>query len=98
MPATAQLDQLSPTATPLEPVEVLLDADLQPTQFLWRDRLWLVRSADRQALGAVLPVVQPGPVLEAWRVSAGRGRSGPQGGYALVRDSAGGWWLRELVA
>jgi hypothetical protein len=98
MPGTAQLDQLAPAATPLEPVEVLLDADLQPTQFLWRERLWLVRSAERQPAGMVLPVVQPGPALEVWRASAGRGRSGPQGRYALVRDSAGGWWLRELVA
>lgn len=98
MPGTAQLDQLSPASTPLESVEVLLDADLQPAQFLRRDQLWLVRSAQQQAAGTVLPVVQPGPALEAWRVTAGRGRSGPQGRYALVRDADGGWWLRELGA
>ncbi len=98
MPGTAQLDQFSPAATPLASVEVLLDANLQPAQFLWRERLWLVRSAERQATGTVLPVVQPGPAIEAWRVTAGCGRSSGQGRYALVRDSAGGWWLRELVA
>lgn len=105
MPGTVQIDQPAtqpplgdPAATPLEPVEVLLDAQLRPAQFLWRDGLWLVRTAQRQGAGTVLPAVQPGPALEAWRVTAGQGRSGVLGSYALVRDAAGGWWLRELAA
>ena len=78
-------------------MDVLLDRHLQPAQFLWRGGLWLVRTAQRQEPGTVLPVVHPGPALEAWRVSAGRGRSGPRGSHALVRDASGGWWLRELT-
>ena len=84
-------------AAPLEPVDVLLDRHLRPAQFLWQGGLWLVRTAQRQEPGTVLPVVHPGPALEAWRVTAGRGRSGPRGSHALVRDSSGGWWLRELA-
>ncbi|GGO69714.1 DUF6504 family protein [Nocardioides deserti] len=76
-----------------DPVEVRTGAGgLEgPAQFLWRGRLWKVRTVlERRS--------QELPPREVWRVAAGRGRldqDGPAGGgvFELVHDVPAGRWL-----
>ena len=72
-----------------EPIEVrrgLVAGMEAPAQFLWRDRLWLVR--DVQAWP-----VDPGGA-EVWRVVAADGRHGV---YELAQASATGQWRLRTV-
>jgi hypothetical protein len=74
----------------------------RPEQFLWRGRLYLVRSvlAHWVEVGAWwrnrLPDGLPARIdecgLEVWRVEAGSGRSEPGGVYDLAYDEAAAAW------
>lgn len=76
-----------------EPIEVRQDwvaGMAVPAQFLWQDRLWLVRDVRGWP-------VDPGGI-EVWRVVAGDGREGRQGVYELVHTSSTGQWRLRTVA
>jgi len=86
-----------------EPVEVQTREDGRPTRFVWRGRLYTVRSilehwvVNRDWWRETDPVPAQ-PELEFWRVEASPGRGLPTGTYELRRDvAAGTWTLRRVV-
>jgi hypothetical protein len=86
-----------------EPVEVQAREDGRPTRFVWRGRLYTVRSilehwaVNREWWRETDPVPAQ-PELEYWRVEASAGRGFPAGTYELCRDvAADAWTLRRVV-
>jgi hypothetical protein len=86
-----------------EPVEVQTRADGRPTRFVWRGRLYAVRSitghwvVNREWWTESDPALAQ-PELEFWRVEATTGRTFLTGVYELRRDvAAGTWTLRRVV-
>ena len=86
-----------------EPVEVQTRADGRPTRFVWRGRLYAVRSIaehwviNREWWTESDPELAQ-PELEFWRVEAAAGRGFPLGMYELRRDVAADTWsLRRVV-
>jgi Domain of unknown function (DUF6504) len=86
-----------------EPVEVQARADGRPTRFVWRGRLYAVRSIaehwviNREWWTESDPELAQ-PELEFWRVEAAPGRGFPLGEYELRRDVASDTWtLRRVV-
>jgi len=88
-----------------EPVNVQAREDGRPARFVWRGRLYAVRSimehwvinrdwwreADQAAQAA-----EPG--LRFWRVEASAGQGLPPGVYELRQDvAAGTWTLRRVM-
>jgi hypothetical protein len=85
-----------------EPVDVHTRQDGQPSRFLWRGRLYVVRGilehwvinrewwreADQG------PAV---PEREFWRVEAAPGQGAPAGTYELRHDPATGLWTLRRV-
>jgi hypothetical protein len=84
----------------------------RPAQFLWRDRLYVVRAvlAHWVEAGAWwrrrgpdgLPMTIDAVEHEVWRVEADTGRSGVRGVYDLVHqpardDAAGDWTLARTL-
>ncbi len=75
-----------------EPIEVrrgLVSGMEAPAQFLWRDRLWLVRKIQGW------PIDPDG--AEVWRVVAADGREGRHGVYELAHTTATGQWRLRTV-
>ncbi len=86
-----------------EPIEVQAREDGRPTRFVWRGRLYTVRSilghwaVNREWWRETDPVPEQ-PELEFWRVEASAGRGFPAGTYELRRDMAADTWtLRRVV-
>ena len=86
-----------------EPIEVQAREDGRPTRFVWRGRLYTVRSilehwaVNREWWRETDPVPAQ-PELEFWRVEASAGQGLPAGTYELRRDvAAGSWTLRRVV-
>jgi hypothetical protein len=91
-PSTPSTPSTTSTMTTDEPIEVrrgLVAGMEAPAQFLWRDRLWLVR--DVQAWP-----VDPGGA-EVWRVLAANGREGQHGVYELAQASSTSQWRLRTV-
>jgi hypothetical protein len=90
-----------------EPVEVRTREGGRPARFVWRGRLYTVRSvveywvvnrewwrepdADADAAPAQ-------PEMEFWRVEASAGAGAPAGTYELRRDVAADGWSLSRVA
>lgn len=80
-------------------------ADADPSQFLWRDRLYVVRTVLARwsesgrwwrlpTAHQVPAAVDVGAERDYWRVEAGSGRSSTLGVYDLCFDwSRGAWFL-----
>jgi hypothetical protein len=86
-----------------EPAEVQARADGRPARFVWRGRLYTVRSivehwiVNREWWTESTPELAQ-PELEFWRVEAAAGQGFPQGTYELRRDVASdSWTLRRVV-
>lgn len=86
-----------------EPVEVQAREDGRPTRFVWRGRLYTVRSildhwaVNREWWRETDPAPAQ-PEFEYWRVEASAGRGLPVGTYELRRDvAADAWTLRRVV-
>jgi hypothetical protein len=95
-----------------EPVEVRRQKET-PAQFLWRDRLYVVREVldswvesgswwQRSQSSSAGSSASPGSLDDAereyWRVEAAAGRSGGSGVYDLCFDwSAGTWTLTRTM-
>jgi hypothetical protein len=86
-----------------EPVEVQTREDGRPTRFVWRGRLYTVRSivehwvVNREWWQEPDPVPAQ-PELQFWRVEASAGQGLPVGVYELRRDvAADTWTLRRVV-
>ena len=86
-----------------EPAEVQTREDSRPTRFVWRGRLYAVRSilehwvVNREWWREPDPGYAQ-PELEFWRVEASPGRDSPPGVYELRRDvEANSWKLRRVV-
>jgi Family of unknown function (DUF6504) len=81
-----------------EPVEVQPRNDGRPARFVWRGRLYTVRSVvehwvvNREWWREPDPVPEQ-PELEFWRVEAAATRGRPAGTYELRRDVAAGTWM-----
>jgi hypothetical protein len=86
-----------------EPVEVQARADGRPARFVWRGRLYTVRSiAEHWVINREWwTESDPGlaqPELEFWRVEAAAGQGFLSGLYELRRDVASDTWtLRRVV-
>lgn len=92
-----------------EPVEVRTGEDGSPARFVWRSKVYTVRSVqeywvvNRDWWRGTGPVPAQ-PELQFWRVEASpgqayRGRAGQPGGtYELRRDVADGAWTLRQVA
>jgi len=86
-----------------EPVEVQTRADGRPTRFVWRSRLYAVRSVVEHWVinREWWSESEPGPAqpeLEFWRVEAAAGQNSPLGTYELRRDMATDTWtLRRVI-
>ncbi|HSZ41560.1 MAG TPA: DUF6504 family protein [Trebonia sp.] len=86
-----------------EPVEVQTREDGRPTRFVWRGRLYTVRSiveywiVNREWWRE--PDAAPArPEMEFWRVEASTGPGMSAGTYELRRDvAAGGWSLCRVT-
>ena len=87
-----------------EPVNVQARKDGRPTRFVWRGRLYAVRSVMEHWVvnrewwrGTDQP--QPDePELRFWRVEASAGQGVPSGVYELRQDVAtGAWTLRRVL-
>jgi hypothetical protein len=86
-----------------EPVEVQARADGRPARFVWRGRLYAIRSvAEHWVVNREWwREPDPGPAqpeLEFWRVEASAGQGWPPGTYELRRDVAAGTWTLRRVA
>ena len=86
-----------------EPVEVQAREEGRPARFVWRGRLYTVRSVighwvvNREWWRESAPVPAQ-PELGFWRVEASAGQSFPLGVYELCRDiAAGTWTLRRVI-
>jgi hypothetical protein len=85
-----------------EPVEVQARDDGRPARFVWRGRLYAVRSitghwvVNREWWRERDVPVQP--ELEFWRVEASAGQGTSAGTYELRRDVAAGTWTLSRVA
>ncbi len=86
-----------------EPVEVQTREDGRPTRFVWRGRLYLIRSVQEYWVvnrdwwreDAPPPAR---PELRFWRVEAAAGQGQPVGVYELRRDvEADAWTLRRIA-
>lgn len=85
-----------------EPVEVQTREDGRPTRFVWRGRLYTVRSiieywmVNREWWRE--PDADPvQPEMQFWRVEASTGQGMPSGTYELRLDVAvGAWTLRGV--
>ncbi|MEO6715368.1 MAG: DUF6504 family protein [Mycobacteriales bacterium] len=87
-----------------DPVQVQR-GDADPTQFLWRDKLYVVRTVLARwsesgrwwRVSPTLTVAAPvdiGAERDYWRVEAGAGRTASLGVYDLCFDwSRGAWFL-----
>lgn len=86
-----------------EPVEVQARDDGRPARFVWRGRLYTVRSiiehwtVNREWWREPDPVPAQ-PELQFWRVEASAGQGLPPGTYELRRDVAAGTWTLRRVA
>jgi hypothetical protein len=86
-----------------EPVEVQTREDGRPTRFVWRGRLYTVRSviehwvANQEWRQEPKPVLAQ-PELRFWRVEASAGQGLPVGVYELRRDVAADTWTLRRVA
>jgi len=87
--ATAAAAPTQPTDEPIEVRRGLVAGMEAPAQFLWRDRLWLVRDVQGWP-------VDPGGA-EVWRVVAADGREGSHGVYELAHAAATGQWRLRTV-
>jgi hypothetical protein len=86
-----------------EPVEVQVREDGRPTRFVWRGRLYTVRSVVEYWVVNrnwwQEPVTGPArPDLRFWRVEASMGPGLAPGMYELRRDMAAGTWTLRRVA
>jgi hypothetical protein len=86
-----------------EPVEVQTKADGRPARFVWRGRLYAVRSiighwvVNREWWRD--PDTTPAqPELRFWRMEAATGQGAPTGSYELRRDMATDTWTLRRVA
>jgi hypothetical protein len=86
-----------------EPVKVQAREDGRPTRFVWRDRLYTVRSiiehweVNREWWRG--PDASPvRPELQFWRVEASTGQGAQVGSYELRRDMAEDAWTLRRVA
>ena len=85
-----------------EPVEVQARDDGRPARFVWRGRLYTVRSTvehwvvNREWWRERDVPAQP--ELEFWRVEASAGQGTSAGVYELRRDAAAGAWTLSRVA
>jgi hypothetical protein len=86
-----------------EPVEVQTREDGRPTRFVWRGRLYAVRSVqeywlvNRDWWRDEAPVAAR-PELQFWRVEAAVGQGQPSGVYELRRDvESDSWTLRRIA-
>jgi len=85
-----------------EPVEVQTREDGRPARFVWRGRLYAIRSvAEHWVVNREWwREPDPGPAqpeLEFWRVEASAGQGWPPGTYELRRDVAAGTWTLHRV-
>jgi uncharacterized protein DUF6504 len=85
-----------------EPVEVQARDDGRPARFVWRGRLYAVRSiAGHWVVNREWwreRDVPEQPELEFWRVEASAGQGTSAGTYELRRDVAAGAWTLSRVA
>jgi hypothetical protein len=85
-----------------EPADVQTNQAGRPARFVWRGRLYTVRSVLEHWVVNREWWREPGPVpaqpeLEFWRVEASPGQGVPAGTYELRRDvAAGAWTLRRV--
>jgi hypothetical protein len=86
-----------------EPVEVQTREDGRPTRFVWRGRLYTVRSVIEHWIVNQERRQEPEPALaqpelQFWRVEASAGQGLPADVYELRRDVAPDpWTLRRVV-
>ena len=87
-----------------EPVEVQARDDGRPARFVWRGRLYAVRSiaghwvVNREWWRETGQTEQTaGPELRFWRVEASAGQGLPSGVYELRQDMAAGTWTLRRV-
>ncbi len=88
-----------------EPVRVQVREDGRPARFVWRGRLYAVRSVmehwviSREWWRETDPAGQAAmPELRFWRVEASAGQGLPSGVYELRLDvAAGTWTLRRVM-
>ena len=91
-----------------EPVNVQARKDGRPTRFVWRGRLYAVRSVMehwvvnqewwRETGQTEQTAPTNGPELRFWRVEASAGQGVPSGVYELRQDVAtGAWTLRRVL-
>jgi hypothetical protein len=86
-----------------EPVEVQTREDGRPTRFVWRGRLYTVRSilehwVVNRDWWREPERVPARPDLQFWRVEASMGQGAATGMYELRRDMAAGTWTLRRVA
>ena len=90
-----------------EPVNVQARKDGRPARFVWRERLYAVRSVTEhwvinrewwRETGPAAETTQTEPELRFWRVEASAGQGLPPGVYELRQDVAtGAWTLRRVL-
>ena len=90
-----------------EPVNVQARKDGRPTRFVWRGRLYAVRSVMEhwvvnqewwRETGQPQKAQPDEPELRFWRVEASAGQGVPSGVYELRQDVAtGAWTLRRVL-
>lgn len=86
-----------------EPIEVQTRDDGRPTRFVWRGRLYTVRSVIEywvvnREWWRDSDTSPARPEMEFWRVEASAGQGMPSGTYELRRDVAAGAWSLRRVA
>lgn len=86
-----------------EPVEVQTRQDGRPARFVWRGRLYTVRSVAEHWVVNREWWREQGetaaqPELEFWRVEASTGQGMPTGTYELRRDAAAETWTLRRIA
>jgi len=85
-----------------EPIAAQTRDDGRPLRFVWRGRLYTVRSIVEHWVVNREWWRESGPVpaeagLEFWRVEAATGQGQPAGTYELRRDMAAGTWTLQRV-